>query len=453
MDSKTSSKMSWILDNTVLEQLKCFTCKNYISVGPVKQTSDGYNCGRCSTNGNDVTTLCEMFAKNGLFPCRFDVNGCTEKVAFGEKMVNHEKECEYRLTSCPIDSCEWNGVATTTFEHCLNDHKECIVLENNDFELNVNLRESVNKKSIMKRQNGEVLLLYLLYSEEMGLSINVKFFILKNKKRTLRYNLVIESSDKVNSMKLENRQLTPYCAKLSLEMIPLNILCCLDKTTVSITIKFERVQNADISECDSCDQALPLYMLKCARNHRFCNKCRNIEQKCIFCNDCLSIQNNYKLMKSEGGNFGCFNAVYGCHFLSNSARLEEHAEECVPMKCLVKNCQWKGVECALLNHLRTHKTTANSTISITAENIEDNTYFVPHYTGFCKHKIRHSLSEAYGLFILQVVVDDIKNTIKLVVNYNSILSFNAVFTGGSFQVTAGKNYLYKSAIYTMTCCF
>lgn len=37
-----------------------------------------------------------------------------------------------------VDRCEWNGPAITSYEHCLNEHKECVA-ENNEFDCNVSL--------------------------------------------------------------------------------------------------------------------------------------------------------------------------------------------------------------------------------------------------------------------------------------------------------------------------
>lgn len=439
--------MSWIPDDTILKQLKCSTCRNYISVGPVAQSSDGYNCGRCSANGNEINTFFEIFVKNSIFPCRYDVNGCSAKMAYGEEVINHEEICEYRPGSCPVvDNCEWSGPTITSFDHCLKKHNECIV-ESNEFEFKINLRESVNKKSVMKRKNGEVLLLHTLYNEEKGFSVNIQLLILKNKKKVFRYSLILQSSDEKNRMELESREVLPfYCVKPSLEWIPFHTLSCLDKTEISILIQIERNHSAALpNECDNCDQTLPLYILQCSENHRFCNNCRNIQEKCIFCfNNCLKISSNYSAMETERGIFGCCHAVYGCSFLGNLARLQEHEEKCSLLVCPL--CMWKGVECKFSDHVLTHDIFTDSQINITLKDIDDNgnTYFFV-LSASCNQQYH---SHQRGVVAVKIKVDDTKNIIKLVANYVTS-PIGATFCRGDMEVNVG-NTIYRCSIGQMT---
>lgn len=445
--------MVWIPSKKVLSKLICSTCKNYISVGPIKQAPVGYNCGRCLTNGDETNPLFEVLAKECLFPCRYDKSGCTMTLSFGEEVLNHEKICEYRLIPCPvIDTCEWKGPASTSFQHCLEKHEECI-RKFPKFTLCVELEQSINKKMLMKKENGDLLLLHILYSAEIGLSTNLKLLIEKNCNTNIyRYTLLIQSSNLKDKTELNNRKIDPcFSPEPSFQWIPYNTLSCLDKNSVLLTISIEIDQkNISKFECNSCEETAPLYVLKCAKNHRFCRDCCDIKQKCTICNSFLKISTNYDAINTNGAILGCCNAIHGCTFSSTLIDLKEHEKKCVLKKCLVENCNWEGLDNSYTLHLNSrtalHCATTNKVIEIKELAICNTTYLM-WKVGYCPNGgysySSHKHKEA--LFLIQTVVDNTNKTVKIIANY--VDSGDTKFIGGKFKVTIGTQYItYNSVI-------
>lgn len=276
--------MSSILDKTILEQLKCTTCKNYISVGPVTRTSDGHNCGRCPVAANDKNALFEVLAKNCKFPCRYDINGCKVKLPFGEDVINHERECEYRLILCPVvDGCEWSGLLAKSFEHCWEKHKKNVA-HFSKFEVLINLQASLDCKMVMKRKSGEVLLLHLMFSEEIGLSVNLKMLLGNHRKVDLCYTLLLHCSEMESIIGFLKRKVDPcYCLHPNWKWLPFSALGCLNKELIIGNIEIEEnTSSSGELECDRCKHALPLYMLKCETNHTICRECDNAGKNALF---------------------------------------------------------------------------------------------------------------------------------------------------------------------------
>lgn len=327
--------MALILTSTDLNQLKCSTCNNYASVGPVTRTPVGYNCGRCSDIGSeDTCAFFEILAKECQFPCRYDGNGCTKKLVFGEAVVNHEKICAYRPTSCPVvDDCEWSGSVKRSVEHCLNEHAFGIV-EGYNLKFELNLKDSVNKKSVFKI-DSDAFLMHLMYSEEMGLSINLRLFIVVDQKDDFFYTLFLRSSDGRNVTRLAKRQINANSLTPIVEWIPSNVLFCLDKQTILATVK---VEHDRFNKCDNivCRKTLPFYVVRCLNNHRFCGTCpTTINQACPNCFASVKNASNYYLMEFNDGMFNCCNAVNDCSFSGNLTELQKHENVCT----LVKNIQ------------------------------------------------------------------------------------------------------------------
>lgn len=244
--------MSWNLDRKTLNQLKCTTCRNYISVPPVMHTPEGYTCGRCPTgNGNDVTSLYKIFAKKCTFPCRFEQNGCNAKIKFGRRVLNHERVCEYRLTSCPVDNdCRWTGAALKGFEHCVKKHINCVV--DDDFKFEIYLHESnVNTKQIMRFHDG-YFILHIQFEEEVGLFVSVKLYVeVEDVYEESYYKLILQSSDRTKTAATQNVEVKPcYCTNSPSEWIPYTVLTFLDTTKILLTIEIdeEAVQFAPLDQ-------------------------------------------------------------------------------------------------------------------------------------------------------------------------------------------------------------
>lgn len=438
-------------ETETLNQLKCSSCGNYISVAPVRQTCVGYMCGRCFSFGDPVATAYETLAKKCYFPCRYDVYGCKTTPLFGDSVANHEKTCEYRLSVCPIavHNCSWTDSAINSFQHCSQEHLED-VMEN--FKLEIDLHKPIVTNKIMKRGN-EVFLLNLLYSLERGLAIVVKLFIGKVYIETLHYNLLLQSLDETKTTTLANREVhyCYYSSDSKTERIPYTFLSCLDKLKILASIEIEYNENANKDICILCHNQLPLYFLRCCKGHLFCKNCQDVNNRvCSLCNTNIRINSNYKLMKTEEANFSCCNAIFGCNFLGSADQLKKHERNaCILKRCIVKGCNWKDFhQTDFYNHVFAAHEISPNKICIEEKNIEDGQTFFIWITAKCRTKlVDHTHKNA--LFVLQMMVNDAMGTVKIVANY---VPFSGImFEEGSMKVTLGITHnVFVSNIEVMT---
>lgn len=434
------------IPDTVLNQLKCSACKSYLSVGPVTQTILGYHCGRCLAPGAEANSLFETLAKAHSFPCRYVDSGCKFLLPFGEEMLNHEKICEYRIISCPVVStCEWTGPATNSFVHCSEEHEENIP-KSSEFEVIINLSESMNTKMIQMRPTGEMLLLHLMYSEDAGLSINIKKLLEKNRKESLYYNVQLESSERLNMTTLNNNKIDSfYCLQPSSEWIPYNALICLDKRVIFLTITVKVEINPDsVTEikCFCCQTFLPLNILKCANSHRYCDKCYKTGEQCMVCDTDLQVATNYHAVKTDETILGCCNVLYGCTFSSSLRELVAHEATCTLRKCLFDSCNWQGLENSYAKHLSASDNNAihvpsNNKILLSEATFNNNAYLITIPSNHCSYTFtRHNKT---ATFIVKTLVDNINKTIVIFANY--VESRNIQFVGGCVEVTLGKDFV------------
>lgn len=99
----------------LLNLLRCISCKNWLSCGPVLVLSTGESvCGRCQrsfSNGplrKSRHYAYEILAGQFKFPCRYWAKNCKRLLSPGE-VLEHEANCSYKsfcttLCSHPTDA-------------------------------------------------------------------------------------------------------------------------------------------------------------------------------------------------------------------------------------------------------------------------------------------------------------------------------------------------------------
>jgi len=113
--------------NSAVEELRCSTCKEYLSREPIYTLSNGSSiCGQCSLDNNLQVVRASDF--EGLlryvtFPCSFKQFGCTERIAFGHA-IDHESVCIYRVPLCPWKDCMWEGPVPNIRSHLIEEHAD-----------------------------------------------------------------------------------------------------------------------------------------------------------------------------------------------------------------------------------------------------------------------------------------------------------------------------------------
>lgn len=119
-----------------LNVVKCYLCKNYLSVPPILITNSGENiCGRCykvledSREGANYmrNKTYEQLATAILFPCKFENEGCDFKGNI-KTMKTHEQLCKSNAKRylCPMENnnnnCKWVGKIIEIEEHFKKSH-------------------------------------------------------------------------------------------------------------------------------------------------------------------------------------------------------------------------------------------------------------------------------------------------------------------------------------------
>lgn len=118
------------LPQNIIPELKCSQCKEILSP-PVYTKKNSENvCGKCTpaTQKNMVRNiLFEDFAKLFLFPCKYEEQGCKDKLKW-EELLKHETNCPTvikNLMACPSlpsGKCQWKGTPTQLLTHFKSEH-------------------------------------------------------------------------------------------------------------------------------------------------------------------------------------------------------------------------------------------------------------------------------------------------------------------------------------------
>ncbi|KAJ8912249.1 hypothetical protein NQ315_003352 [Exocentrus adspersus] len=151
--------LEYALPLDLVEEFKCFSCENYLSVFPVYLKNDGIGaiCGRCvPSNQNDFIrdAAYETVAEFIQFPCSYKKNGCDEQLA-PDALQKHElTECLFRLYRCPSEAntkCKWLGGYSDLVKHFKESHPNLLL---KDLEFQISFDTSSKENLLLCFQNN-----------------------------------------------------------------------------------------------------------------------------------------------------------------------------------------------------------------------------------------------------------------------------------------------------------
>lgn len=126
------------LSNSVLKELECPVCMEYM-VSPITMCESGHNiCNRCGPKVKKCATCrqpllstrnftLENLAKTIKYPCRNRKTGCEEAFPL-DQITHHQTVCLHRFYDCPLakapgNLCLWQGPRSEIKRHIDINHK------------------------------------------------------------------------------------------------------------------------------------------------------------------------------------------------------------------------------------------------------------------------------------------------------------------------------------------
>ncbi|KAK5641466.1 hypothetical protein RI129_010013 [Pyrocoelia pectoralis] len=401
----SSNNSSYDLPQDIVNTLLCSICDGYLSCGPVMEANGDLICGRCDTNSTDAVlqVAYEKVMSNFIFPCRFDKQGCEERLLFDSSM-EHEKQCKYRILDCPAllkIPCTWKLSACELTAHFEEHHRELI---SSDGQFSINLSQEARCNLLMIRDGITIIIKYF-YNHSQG-CLHLKVSYLYSEDELIYYKTqVINGTDCDNSLNLPQQQCDLYESftvvdstnPLKLEMqkylgIFGNPPSLVFKISVFITIP--EYSRDDSDEKESSKFPAIVNNLSCTSNPSSCDELLNLEKLyCDFCElilcttyfyQCKNSVERYcgKCAKGKVGMESCIKITQqnyiccwrGCDFLGDVKTLFSHVRECKFKKwwCPFDSCCGKRVfkynECdAFIMHLKIHATYCSPNNNIVIE--------------------------------------------------------------------------------------
>ncbi|KAK4874437.1 hypothetical protein RN001_013797 [Aquatica leii] len=150
------SSLNSNVNYNVLESLRCNECHNYLSL-PVYDSAIGSLCADCSKNASSsrLSQDVELQRKisNAIIPCRW--KKCSHADS-GNKIRQHELNCEYYLYACPSVGCKMVLVYKQLYLHLNVFHG--ITLFNNKTTYKFFFNGSFLKEFVVVRNNNMIVI-------------------------------------------------------------------------------------------------------------------------------------------------------------------------------------------------------------------------------------------------------------------------------------------------------
>ncbi|KAH8367687.1 hypothetical protein KR084_001562 [Drosophila pseudotakahashii] len=155
MAEQSLAKGDGPLNKLLLAQLECPVCFRLMAMH-IEQCKNGhlicYYCRQmvttCPVCREELTNIrsypMERVASRLIFPCRFSVLGCLDRLPLADK-ARHELHCEYRAYLCPFFCrCSWWGTLKNVCQHRDEKHSNVVTKEGSQiiFEINSTTRAS-----------------------------------------------------------------------------------------------------------------------------------------------------------------------------------------------------------------------------------------------------------------------------------------------------------------------
>lgn len=322
-----------------LDQLRCAKCNLYLSVGPVRLIQESYVCGRCKDTEGYVITIYNVVAQSFLFPCRYDIHGCTEKYSYG-KMEQHEIVCDKQPVFCPsFTKCNWKGIRRSIHEHYIQEHPDDII--ENSKVIQIDLKDN-SQRCALFICGESIYFVDLSLDVQVGLKLNIMQCGFED--GLSKYNARFLNSDGTKEFNLKSQNISFYVNKrdddlLKAELVDIEVLNYFNCNEVRLEITFPVEEKNDplkVLECPVCIEYMlpPIYL--CDTGHSFCNSCKNKISICSFCKNRLTSKRNYALESFADIVYPtCRNSNLGCNFRGTLKEVILHEATCERHQCPV----------------------------------------------------------------------------------------------------------------------
>nr|XP_015837876.1 PREDICTED: uncharacterized protein LOC103313760 [Tribolium castaneum] len=370
-----------------INQIRCTSCKNYLSYFPVMLTQEETLCGRCPAKDNSIRNFSfEALAQFLPFPCRYQPQGCCDEFLPGE-IPGHEENCKFRVIPCPLDesvACEWQGPRTELLQHCLDEHSD-LVLENGEFELDLTCSE--NFVNILGHENVLLIFKRNFHSERKLLK-----FVLYRSKHDLgneHFSCRLEIKGAKNTMLCDfDSSFEENCNMTKIQLEP--IVCVTNVAVGKLTIEKSIEKNSQVDEemlsllkCIKCsDYAIPPIYYCTEKSNVVCSECK-VDHDCVSCQTSEPTRNFSLDGMASLLTYPCKYKRNGCTFTSICGKISKHNDSCemsdllCPFKQTNLKCLWKGTQKQVFEHIENNHSEYlfenNSVISLKLK--EETTYY------------------------------------------------------------------------------
>ncbi|GJQ74228.1 hypothetical protein Trydic_g19135 [Trypoxylus dichotomus] len=351
--------------------------------------------------------LYEQLAQYIEFPCRYERNGCIERLK-PDDLRDHESNCPHKPCLCPIlplGECQWQGDYQDLHEHCSKTHPTA-TFATIQLELDIVTPHEDNYVFLESDQTFIAQLKCDVTNNK--LYCNVISCDIKPKTKTFSYRLrftnnstgVEFSSEQCSVLFTDSFQFTVSETTISIDIndIVINleqpscIVCKIDINVASTTPTKSKIPDKEDNEmlktleCPVCFEYMMAPIAQCITGHSFCGSHKDQFQVCpVGCGKDIGDTRNYILERiTDDMVYPCRYNKFGCDHAANAKVIKNHEASCIhgPYKCIIDTCQWENKFSELKNHLlQEHKDNVleiNSIIYIVDDGFstEENSYII-----------------------------------------------------------------------------
>lgn len=322
------SNTSPVVPEEIALSLKCSLCNCYLSVGPIKTSTDGtkFQCGRCNFSDPNITVRSfsyEKLAKFLTFPCIYEY--CQNKIPW-DLVQQHELTCPYRTIQCPFTDCDVI-LCSEVIDH-FNIHHTSAVIDN-FICYNLNMPSTTYMRLLVHEDTP-----FFCHITRDGKTFKTSVYSINNiKYQRYQINLftycnlevtkkqvsmlgekIIPYNDKEHCIKCYMRNCNMKLHKhamnrrslyeMTTEFDVASICSILKSETIYCKIYIEvddivALSNIDIvkkvTECPICQENMLGHIYSCTTGHSICHECKKKLSKCPTCNAKFANTRNYAL--------------------------------------------------------------------------------------------------------------------------------------------------------------
>jgi E3 ubiquitin-protein ligase SIAH1 len=360
-----------------LNKVKCGVCNKYLSYFPIHIDKDKTAvCGRCS----ELLTDDKYYVRDGpyetmaqflKFPCIYNSEGCLENLTPID-IPNHEKNCPYRIISCPLD-CMWQSTVNELQDHFEQLHANSI-LRTGEFEMDFLSSYETYSLLIYKDE----VFCFKRKLDEAREILQVSLFCYKTIDPVTKYNyeLTVKNNSNSLSVKFPPKSAENFdeenVTEMNVEHVkkelndPLVIVGSVKiynkdekqdtvaKKNPSPQINFDMLSEL---ECPVCFEYIIPPIFQCITGHSICSACKSKIVECPTCKGEIKNTQNFTLEKMAFLlTYPCRFSEYGCDFASKPGQIKQHQKYCEhgPQSCPLtdyENCKWENASKEVYAHV------------------------------------------------------------------------------------------------------